>query len=172
MGTDRAVRRLLGAETPARRGFSRIACAQIGGPGGEEVRHRKFTRRRVEQGRAGIELAEPPTQRREPFGALGEIAFRNDQPVGDRDLSSRLCASGERRFAIDRIDQRDDRCEREPLGQRRISGERMKDRRGIGEAGRLDHDAVERFDPARIASRQQPLQRLDEIAAQRAAEAA
>ena len=142
-------------------------------------RPRAQARRRAREGvekRRGVEVRRrrnrrgrrQPRQRRAQRrvgGALG-----HHQPVGERDLPPRLAVPLQRREAGAGVDQRRHLNEPGFGGQPGVGEQRVQDRAGIGEARGLDGDAAER-DLAAGASRQQPMQRLDEIAAQRAAQA-
>ena len=77
----------------------------------------------------------------------------------------------ERRGAVDRVDDGDDAVE--PVAQHQIGviHDRVQHRRGIGEARRLDDDAAERRHPRIVAPLQEILERRDEIAPDRAAQA-
>ena len=78
----------------------------------------------------------------------------------------------ERRLAIDRVDQRHHSVE--PIAQHeiRMIHDRVQHRSRVGKAGRLKHDAAEWRDSAVVAFPQQVFERGDEIAANRAADAA
>ena len=85
--------------------------------------------------------------------APGEkVELGQHDPVGDRHLLHRFGMGVERRHAVDAVDDGDDAFEpaaREKLG---LAHDGVQHRRGIGEAGRLDDDAVERLE-RRPASR-------------------
>ena len=78
----------------------------------------------------------------------------------------------ERRFAIHRVDERYDAVEPIAHHQIGVGHDRVQDRRWIGEAGRLQHDPLERLDPAVVEALQQVFERVHQIAADRAAHAA
>ena len=80
--------------------------------------------------------------------------------------------SVERRHAVDRIDQRDDAVELVAQGEIGVVDQHVEDRRGIGEAGGLDHKALERRDAAIVQTAQQILERDDQVVADGAAQAA
>ena len=128
--------------------------------------------RRDQNSRAGIEPLQTRQKVRQPRRALGQIGFRHHQPVGDRGLFHRLLMRVERRLAIHRVDQRHHAVEPIAQHQIRMIHDRVQTGRGIGKAGRLQHDAAEWRDAVIVAFAQQVFQRGDEIAANRAADAA
>ena len=136
---------------------------------------RKLPRRPVEDRRDRIESGERPREFGEARGPRrfgDEVGLGDDEPVGERDLPLGLGPGRKRRPAVDRVDQGDDATKLEPDGEPRIGEERVEDRRGLGEAGRLEHDPVERRQRALVAPIENVAERLDEIAAQRATDAA
>ena len=120
--------------------------------------------------RSGVERGEPRAQRR-LSGIVDEIGLGEQQPVGDRHLFDRLAMRVERRHPRRGIDRREHRVEPVQRFEPRIGDQRVQDRRGVGEPGRLDHHAVE---PASPVAREPPgriAQRPRQIAADRAAQA-
>ena len=108
-------------------------------------------------------------------GALGlrqKVALGDDQPVGERDLAHAFSARAQGRHPVHRVDQRRHAGEREPRRQLRVGEKRVQDGRGLGEPGRLEHDAGKGRQRARFPAREDVAQGLDEIAAQGAADAA
>ena len=101
---------------------------------------------------------------------VDESALRQNEPVGERRLPARLAMRGERRSAADGIDERrytgDARAVRDP----RIDDERVQDRPGIGEPGRLQDDARERRHLAGVASAKDIMQAVNQIASKAAAQ--
>ena len=111
----------------------------------------------------------------EPDGARvggDEIALGEADAVGERRLPLRFAVRGERRLAVDRVDERRHPGDAEARRQPRVGGEREQDRRRIGEAGRLQDDARERRDRPGVAPVEQVVEPVDQVAAQRAAQAA
>src|SRR4051794_24502326 len=74
--------------------------------------------------------------------------------------------------AVHRVDRRYDRVEPEKMAQQRIVEQELHDRRRIGEPGRLDQDTSEGRHLAAVALHQEVPERLFEVAAYRAADAA
>ena len=101
-----------------------------------------------------------------------QIGLGDHDAVGDGDLLHRLDMRVERGICIDRVDQRDDAVEPVGLDQRRMSHDRLQHRRRIGEPGGLDDDAAQSCDAAALQPVDQVGERIDEIAAHRAAKAA
>ena len=119
---------------------------------GQECVGVEFARRDVEDRRDRIERAQRRAHGGEPGGALvggDEIALGEADAVGERRLPLRFAVGGERRLAVDRVDQRRHAGDAEARRQPRVGGEREQDRRRIGEAGRLEDDARERRDRRR-----------------------
>ena len=110
---------------------------------------------RIKDGRRGIEPLELSGEPRDRT-FLGEIGFRQDQPVGHGHLAASLFMGLERRRAIHRIDDGDQRIDDEAPRQIGMQHERVEDRRGIGEARRLDQHAIERTDAALSRRRRNP----------------
>ncbi len=142
---------------------------------GEEVLEAEFAGRRVEDRRDGIDARDRRAQPREARGAVRrfeKIALRQRDPVGQRDLAPRFAMRFERRLAVDGVDERRDARKDRPPRQDRIGHQRVQNRRGVGEAARLQDDPGKASERARVAAGQQVAQAVDEIAAQRAAQAA
>ena len=70
------------------------------------------------------------------------------------------------------IDQRDDAVQPESVHQRRMGHDRLQHGRRIGKAGGFDDDARQPGDPAGLQPVDEVGQRIDKVAAHRAAEAA
>ena len=94
------------------------------------------------QRRAGLSAASRASSAGRAAG-VGEVALGQQQPVGDRRLLDRLGLAVERAGAVDRVDRRHDAVEHVALGDDRVGHQRVQDRRRVGEAGGLDHDAGE-----------------------------
>ena len=101
------------------------------------------------------------------FRRGGEVGLVQQQHIGKGDLLLALRAVAEMLAHVLRIHQGHDGIEPEALLQLVIHEERLCHRRGIGEAGGLDHDRVELVLPLH-----QVAEDADEIAAHRAADAA
>ena len=125
----------------------------------------------IENASRRIDLVQRLTQPRERERRRDEIDFRQRDPIGERDLSPRLAMRCERRHAIDGIDDRRHAGDLGSSGEHGVGEPGVQDRRGVGEAGRLQYDASEGRHRARVASAQNVVQAIDQIAAQRAAEA-
>ena len=103
---------------------------------------------------------------------IGDIGLGQHDAVGDGDLLHRFDMAVERRFAVHRVDQRDDAVETIGLHQRRMAHDRLQHRRRVGKAGRFDDDPFQRGDAACLQPVDQIGECVDEIAAHGAAEAA
>src|ERR1043166_4634375 len=88
-----------------------------------------------------------------------------------RDLSSDVCSS-DLIAGLRGVDHGDDRAELEIALERAVGVERLRYRPRVGEAARLDDDAVEAGDLAAAAAHRRADQGLLEVAAQVAAQAA
>ncbi len=106
-----------------------------------------------------IERFEPRAQRLGILRLRQHIRLGDDEAIGDRRLFHRLRMAVENRHAVDRIDQRDDSVETEAQHQIGMIDQRMQHGRGIGEARRLDDDAVEGLDPVIVEAAQQIFER-------------
>ena len=113
--------------------------------------------------RARIDAGDQPIQPGECF-RIREIAFGENDAVGDRQLPPRLDAAFQIVRARQPIDHADDAVEHVMALEIGIGHEGGENGRGIGEAGRLDHD------PRQGPALSQPDQGLDEFAAHRAAQ--
>ena len=102
---------------------------------------------------------------------VGKIGLAQHDAVGDRRLLDRLCMGVERCLAVDGIDHGHDAVE--PVAQQQIGmrHQRVQHRRRIGEAGGFQQHAAERAAPV-VEVAQQRFQRVDQIAAHGAAQAA
>ena len=111
-------------------------------------------------------------RRAAPRSPPARSVFVSTMPVRDRGLPHGLLVRVEGRGAVHRVHHRDHAFERVAQGEIGVVEHRVQDRRRVGEAGGLDHDAPEGRDAAVVALAQQVLERRDEVAAHRAAEAA
>ena len=101
------------------------------------------------------------------FGRRDEIGLVEHDDVGEGDLVLRLGRVAQARRQPLGVGDRDDRVEPRGLAHVLIDEEGLRDRRGIGEAGRLDDDGVEL-----ALALHQAFDDADEIAAHGAADAA
>ena len=139
----------------------------------EKRGRRRFAARRIKLNSGWIERLEAMMQPHEACIACGQkIALADHQPVGHRRLFDRFGVPVERRRAVQRIDEGDDTVEAKPQHEIGMIHDRMQHRRRVGETGGLDDHAIERRDAIVVALTQQILQRRDQIATNRAAEAA
>ena len=99
---------------------------------------------------------------------VGEVGLRDDEPVGDRRLAHRLVVAE----PVLRVHGRHHGLEPVVVLDERRREERVDDRRRVREPGRLDDDATEGRDLARVAAGDQVAQLVGEVAAERAAQAA
>ena len=106
------------------------------------------------------------------FGGGNEVALGDHETVRDRDLARALAAPAQSLIAIDRVDHRRHAGEREALAKGRVAEQRVQDRRRLGDAGGFENDPVERRKRARFAPRQNVAERVDQVAAQGATDAA
>ena len=121
---------------------------------GEEILQAEFAGRDVEDRRDGIEVLDRRAQPREARGAVrrfDEIALRQRDAVGERDLAPRFAMRCERRLAVDGVDERRHAGEDRAPRQDRIGHQRVQNRRRVGEAARLQHDPGEGRERARVA---------------------
>ena len=121
---------------------------------------------------AGIDATEPLPERVEPFGVVDQVGLGQHDTVGDRDLLDRLDMRVERGGAIDGVDNGDDAVEPEGVQQRRVAHDRLQHRHRIGKAGGLDHHPRQALDTAGLETVDEVGERVDELAAHRAAQAA
>jgi hypothetical protein len=101
-----------------------------------------------------------------------EIGLREQQSIRDGRLLDRLGLGVELARAVHRVHEGHDAVEPVLGRKQRIGREGLDDRRGIGETGGLDDDAIEVDHFAGAALREQLAQRLLQIGAHGAAEAA
>ena len=104
-----------------------------------------------------------------PF--VRQIGLGQDDAVGDRGLLDRFRMGVERGFAVDRVDHRHHAVEPVAQHEIRVRHGGVQHRRRIGETGRLQQHAAERAAPV-VEIAQQRLQRIDQVAAHGAAQAA
>ena len=112
---------------------------------------------RFEHARGRVEPREALPQRR----CRAEIRLRHDEGVGGGGLPQRLLA----REPVLRIDGGDDALELVVVLDDGLGEKRVRDRRRVGEPGRLDDDTCERGDLAALAAAQQVTQLVGEVAA-------
>ena len=106
------------------------------------------------------------------LASLQQIDLGQHDAVGDRHLLHRFHMLIERRHAVEGIDHRDDAFEPASGKKPRLAHHRMQHGCRIGESRGFDDDAVEALDLAAPAPRQKIVDRVDEIAADGAAQAA
>ena len=124
----------------------------------------------LENFRSRVELAQ---FRREPLdGAARDVGLGHHQPIGQDHLLARFRRPAERIEAVLGVDQRQHHFDMEHLAERAVGGKGLQDRAGIGKARGLDDDAAEVGDLAAVAFHQHAAQRLLQIAARDAAQAA
>ncbi len=164
----------LGCGLGVRIGFGGEPAAHIGGLGRwikqaaiEQARGDGLPRGCVEDGRRRIERAQPPHQDGKcgGVGFADEVGLGQHDAVGDRRLLDRLRMRLEGRGAVDGIDHRDDAVEPVAHDQIGMHHRGVQHRGRIGEAGGLDDHPGE-CGTAIVEIAGEPLQRLDEIAAQ------
>ena len=120
---------------------------------------------------AGIEVVQPVLQFGE-LGRIGDVDLGQQDAVGDGGLLYGLLVIVERARAVDAVDRRHHAVEAVARGEQRVGHQRVQDGRGIGQAGGLDHHALERRDLAARALEEQLAHGAHEVAAHRAAQAA
>ena len=121
--------------------------------------------------RAGIERAQPGRQRR--AGAFaGNVGLGDDEPVGEDRLLARFRRPAKRFRSGDGVHHRHNRFDVKNAAQRAVCGESLQDRARIGEPTGLDHDASEVGQLAALALDHHPAQRLLQVGAGDAAQAA
>lgn len=99
----------------------------------------------IEETRAGIEVAQPGAERCGRSG-LSQIAFAQQQPVGDCGLLHGFDMLVELARAVHGVNRRHDAVEPVVVADHRRIEQELQDRRRIGEAGRLQQHAIERGD--------------------------
>jgi len=124
----------------------------------------------------------PGIKRLQPLAELFQVAPRHrvpdevglgqQQPVGHRHLAHGFFLAVERAVAVDRVDRGHDPVEPVVAADHGIAHQRVQDRDGIREAGRLDQQPLERRQVALGAARQQVAHGVDQIALDGAADAA
>ncbi len=141
--------------------------------GEQRCRVRGQLPRVVDRGR-GVQPREPRRQTGQGVLGLGvarhEIAAGDRDAVRHRDLPPRFVMAIENLVALRGRYDGQNPAEAHGASERGCRHERIEDRAGVGEAGRLDHDPIER-DRALAPPRQQLLDRGQEIAAGRATDA-
>ena len=142
---------------------------------GEKRRRIELAGGDVDDRRNRIDPPQRGAQRAEPGGALlggDQIALGDADAVGEPRLPLRFAVDGECGGAVDCVDDGRHAGDAEARGEARIGGQREQNRRGIGEAGRLQDDAGERRDCPGVAAIEEIVEPVDQVAAQRAAQAA
>src|SRR6185369_15240164 len=120
--------------------------------------------------RARIHVLDAVDQRRDRL-VVDEVGLADEDLVGEADLAARFLAAVELLVAVLGVDQRQDRVEQVGLGDLVVHEERLRDRAGVGQAGRLDDDALE-VELALPLFLGQVGERRPEVLADRAADAA
>ncbi|CAM2147502.1 200 kDa antigen p200 [Paraburkholderia tropica] len=105
------------------------------------------------------------------FLRVDEVGLRDEQAVGETDLTLHHFVLIELLVAVLGVDQRDDRVEQEFVGNLVIHEEGLRDRTRIREARGLDHDALE-VELAVALLLREVGEHAREVAADRAADAA
>ena len=142
--------------------------AEAGRP---QVRRNEQAIERRDLDRRGlVDPAQPPLQLVRRSGC--KIALRQQQPVRDGGLLDGLGMAVERIVAEQRVDGRRDRAQLELPREYGIGEEGLHDRLRIGEPRGLHDDAIERRDLATPRFAEHGRERVDEIAAHGAAQAA
>ena len=170
--TARALLRV-GLEREPARDIGNLALGIVEAAG-EKPRGCRLARGHVEERRGRVERAQARQQclvRIAAFGRIDEVGLAQHDAVGHRGLLDGFEMRVERGGAIHRVDHRDDAVE--PVAHRQIGMGHcgLQHGRRIGEAGRFQHHAAETH-AAVVEIAQKLLQRIDEVAAQRAAQAA
>ena len=101
-----------------------------------------------------------------------DVGFGQDDAVGNGDLAHGFLVAVECFHAIERIDGRYHARQAQRGGEGRMAEDGLQHRHRIGQAGGLDHDALERGNLPRLHAVDQVGQRVDQFAAHRAAQAA
>ena len=144
-------------------------------PGIEQPRRGCFIAVRGEKPRRRIEPPHAPDDGEQhvlAFAAFQKIDLGEHHPVGNGNLLHRFRMRIERLPAIEGVDHGDDALEAAARQQEGFAHQRVQDRCRIGKACGFDHDAVEGLEIATVAPRQQVLHRIDQVAADGAAQAA
>ena len=100
-----------------------------------------------------------------------EFGFVKHNLIGKGDLFNSFATVGEAQQNVFGVDNRGNRIEYGTFLQKMIDEEGLRHRAGIGQAGGLDDDGIERFCAIGLP-RQQAVQGADQVAAHRAADAA
>ena len=109
----------------------------------------------AERRRGRVERARAPARARRTSAGVGQV-----RPSSRRACPRPRPASTDSGAAepVHAVDRRDDRVERVVVRHDRVREQRVHDRRRVGDPGRLDHDAPERRDLARVAAVEQVAQ--------------
>ena len=142
-----------------------VEAAQV-----EHLAERDLAEMRGLDRRARIHVLEAVDQLRQ-LGLRHQVGLADEDLVCEADLAPRLLAVVELLLRVLGIDQRDDRVEQIALGDLLVHEEGLRDRARVGQAGGLDHDALEVEQALALLGRQQ-LQRAAQVLADRAADAA
>ena len=121
--------------------------------------------------RARIERREPPFQIVDRL-RRGEVRLGQQQAVGERGLLDGFGVLVDLPRAVDRIDCGHHGVKTHKMNHQGIVEQELNDRSGIGEPGGLDQDPRKGRHFAAVSLDQQVAQRLFQVAAQRAADAA
>ena len=92
--------------------------------------------------RARVHVLDAVNQRVNGRG-VDEVGLADEDLVGKADLPPRFLARVELLVAVLGVDERQDRVEQVALGDLVVHEEGLRHRAGVGDAGGLDHDAVE-----------------------------
>ena len=103
---------------------------------------------------------------------MGEIDLRQDQAVGEDHLLARFRRPADGFEAGRGVDHRHDDLDEELAAERAVGRKRLEDRRRVGHAAGLDHDAHERRNLAALAIDHEIAQRVLQVGAGDAADAA
>ncbi len=107
-----------------------------------------------------------------PRVALDQVGLGQHDAVGQRDLLARLGVPCDLRLGEQSVDRRRDHLQPQRARHDRIAQDGLRDRRGIGQAGRLDDQPLEARHVARLAPAEQAHHRGLHVARQVAAQTA
>ena len=138
---------------------------------GEQTMGRAADFARIKDVCGNVERPQPCAQRRHQL-SVAQIRLGQNQPVGHRYLFGRLGKAADLGRAVDGVNRGDDAGETEMVAQDGLGQQRVGDRRRIRQSGSLDDDPAEIRHLAARSPRQLLAQRLLQIAAHRAAQAA
>ncbi len=109
---------------------------------------------------------------RRDFGGAREVGLGQQNAIRHGDLPARLGLAFELRHAMQSIHRGDDAVQPAGIGGVLGGEQRVRHRGGVGEAGCLDRDTAERRQGAGLATLPKQLQRIGDVAAHGAADAA